>query len=77
MPIIKKRSDNLLGVKQYYIPIFGSDLFCLSLYEKSGWFRLFGKGLQWKPKDAELIFSERNGKSKSIVVGNWRIKYLP
>lgn len=63
MPIIKKCSDNILGVKQYYIPMFGNDL--------------FGKGLQWKTKDAELLFSERSGKAKSIVIGNWRIKYLP
>lgn len=77
MPIVKKCSDNILGVKQYYIPMFGGDLFCLSLYDNAGWFRLFGKGLQWKPKDAELLFSERSGKAKSIVIGNWRIKYLP
>lgn len=28
-------------------------------------------------EDAELMFSERIGKNKSIVIGNWRIKYLP
>jgi len=60
--------------KRYYIHIFGVDLFCLCLYENSGFFTLFGRGLNWKPKGA-LLFSDRNG--KSIVIGNWRIKYFP
>ena len=40
---------------------------------RSGWFRIFGKGLSWKQG---LCFSERMGKTRYIKVGKWVIKLL-
>ena len=65
-----------LPVKQYFIHIFGVDLFWLCIYENSGCFTLFGRGFNWKPKGA-LSFSRRRNKAKSIVIGNWRITRFP
>lgn len=37
-----------------------------------GWFRLFGKGLAWKDtRRHHLLFSERNGYVKYVMVGRW------
>jgi hypothetical protein len=42
-----------------------------------GWFRIFGRGLKWKDITIhELLFSERNGYSKAITIGKWRISIL-
>ncbi len=43
-----------------------------------GWVRLFshGWGIRWKPKSEPLIFSERQGLTKSWVVGSYRFKIL-
>jgi hypothetical protein len=45
---------------------------------KGGWFRFWrnGPGIAWKPKDAPLLFSERNGYTRSMVIGRWRVKWL-
>ena len=40
---------------------------------RSGWFRIFGKGLSWKKG---LCFSERMGKTRYVKVGQWVIKFL-
>jgi hypothetical protein len=43
-----------------------------------GWFRVFGIGLHWKDiRIHKLLFSERNGYSKYIILGDWLISYLP
>ena len=45
--------------------------------DRSGWFRIFGKGLKWKDVTRhDLLFSERNGYSKALNVGKWRIGFL-
>ncbi len=42
-----------------------------------GWFRIFGYGLKYKNISIhKLMFSERNGFSKGITIGNWRIGIL-
>lgn len=69
--------DNLDKYKPFYVKLFGYYILSVMIWGNTGWFRLFSKGLQWKQKDAEMLFSERSGKTKSIVIGNWRIKYLP
>jgi hypothetical protein len=39
------------------------------------WFRFFGKGLCIKnTKKWPKLFSERNGYTKHIMIGNWLIK---
>jgi len=48
-----------------------------SYYKGDGffWFRLFNKGLVFKnTKKHMMIFSERYGKTKYIMVGKWLIK---
>lgn len=48
-----------------------------SKLKKHGWFRLFGYGLKFKNINYNgLIFSERNGYSKYIIVNNWLISFL-
>jgi len=52
---------------------------CWSFYYKNGfgWLRLFGLGLKWKdPTIYPLLFSERNGYTKGINIGKWRISIL-
>jgi hypothetical protein len=42
------------------------------------WFRIFGRGLMIRNiTKYELPLSERNGYSKSILIGKWLIIYLP
>ena len=46
-------------------------------FNRSGWFRLFGRGLKWKDTSIhQLIFSERMGHTKGIQIGKWWIIYL-
>jgi len=41
------------------------------------WFRIFGKGLQFKDTSIHpLLFSERYNFKKGIQIGKWRINYL-
>jgi len=43
-----------------------------------GWFRIFGYGLKIKDTTKyDLLYSERNGYSKAITIGRWRISCLP
>ena len=42
-----------------------------------GWFRLFGAGISWKDtKRIPLIFSERNGYKKHLMLGAWSFAVL-
>lgn len=42
-----------------------------------GWFRIFGIGLHWKDTTKHrLYFSERNGYSKAVNIGRYRISIL-
>lgn len=41
------------------------------------WFRIFGYGLSFKNTEKHpLLFSERNGHTKTIRIRNWSIKFL-
>lgn len=42
-----------------------------------GWFRLFGRGFGWKNTQIiPLLFSERNGYRKHLMLGRFSIAYL-
>ena len=52
----------------------------LQIYKEQGlwWIRVFGFGLHAKNILVhDLLFSERSGYSKSIIIGKWIIKLLP
>lgn len=61
---------------QYYFRVFGITIWCSNHFDKSGWFRIFGYGLRWKHKSLGLLFSERNGYKKYIMIGDWNISIL-
>lgn len=43
-----------------------------------GWFRFFGVGLHWKNTlRHKMYFSERNGHKKALMIGSWRVSFLP
>lgn len=58
------------------IRMFGFAIWASSIDSKGGWFRLFGIGLAWKHKTEELMFSERMGYTKFIMIGDWILKPL-
>jgi hypothetical protein len=65
-------------MKTSHIYLFGISFWAFYYHERFGWFRLFGRGLKWKDVSIhDLMFSERNGYSKAMQVGKWRIAYLP
>ena len=39
------------------------------------WIRIFGVGILWKRRKYKL-FSERNGYTKGLTIGDWFIKFL-
>lgn len=56
---------------------FGISIFALFYDNRFGWFRVFGRGLKWKDTKIHcLTFSERNGYSKAIRIGCWRVGWL-
>jgi hypothetical protein len=58
-------------------PCFRGRFFQLMIFDGEGWFRLFGKGLCWKDTTRyRLLFSERNGYAKHVMVGRWSIAWL-
>lgn len=58
--------------------IIKSTVFCHHIWPGIFWFRIFGKGLHFKNVNTHpLLFSERNGYSKCLRVGNWSIRVLP
>ena len=62
-------------MKVYNINFY--NLFSFHYYNKFGWIRLFGKGLKFKDTSIhDLFFSERNGYSKGLRIGNWYISCL-
>jgi len=67
-------------MKEYtsHIRLFGFSIWAHYYHKRFGWFRLFGRGLKWKDTTIhKLMFSERNGYSKGIDIGVWRISYVP
>ena len=62
--------------RQYVFSLFGITFWVINVFPKTGWFRLFGKGIKWKHEDVGLLFSERNGYTKYIKIGKWIFSYL-
>lgn len=59
------------------INILGYNLFYLYYKDKSGWFRIFGKGLSFKLLSKHgLKFSERLNKKKYTEMHGWIIQTL-
>ena len=61
--------------QQFVFKIFGRYI-CHFILGKSGYFRLgrLWYGIGWKPKTERMLFSERNGYYKTMVIGNKRFK---
>jgi hypothetical protein len=69
---------NTLDALHHSLRLFGVSCWAFYYQNRFGWFRLFGRGLKWKDTSIHgLMFSERNGYSKGIQIGKWRIGYLP
>lgn len=51
-------------------------LITLYVGNRCGWLRVFGKGLKWKYKTHSLLFSERNGHQKYILLFGYYISIL-
>jgi hypothetical protein len=59
------------------INILGYNLFYLYYDDKSGWFRIFGKGLSFKLLSKHgLKFSERLDEKRYIEIHGWIIQSL-
>lgn len=55
----------------------GYPSFCYHRSKGYFWFRLFGYGLHVKDSTiTPMLFSERNGYTKYLKVGKWKIKIL-
>ena len=77
MRIFKLHKFNLGKIKHHTLWVFGYRLWSYYYLNRFGWFRIFGKGLKWKDHTKHrLLFSERNGYSKAITIGKWRISFL-
>lgn len=77
MKIFNLYTNNIDKTKHHSLKMFG--LNCWSYYSQNRftWFRLFGIGLKWKDITIhDLLFSERNGYSKALNIGIWRISLL-
>lgn len=61
---------------QYVLRVFGITCWASIYSKKCSWFRLFGKGLMWKPIDNGMTFSERNQKKKYLQIGKLVFEYL-
>lgn len=62
--------------KQRVLYLFGKQIFALSTTKKGGWVRLFGIGFSWIHKRYYVTFSERIGKRKKMIIGNYRFGFL-
>jgi hypothetical protein len=61
-------------IAHYSFIVRGKNIFSLFYKKDNGWFRIFGKGLEWKNSEkCFMFFSERNGYKKGISIGKWRI----
>ena len=73
MIIYNKKNNEI----DFYVKFFNIRI--LAFYKKVGfgWFRLFGRGVLFKDiTKHQMMFSERNGYMKKIIVGNWLIRWL-
>jgi hypothetical protein len=61
---------------QYVLRLFGLTCWISNHHPEYGWFRFFGRGLNWKHKKRGLSFSEQNGHSKYWKFGKWIVRYL-
>jgi len=70
-----ERKETKEQIHPYKYPFF-----CKSNSNKTkriGWFRIYGYGIMFKDlKKWPMIFSERNGYSKHIIIGGWLIRLL-
>jgi hypothetical protein len=71
----------LLDESGQYPFFYGKSLkilfFCAYWQRNSFWFRIFGYGLRGnRINEYPIMFSERNGYTKTIKLGNWSFKYL-
>ena len=74
---LRYRNPDDDDVDRHSISIFGWKIWEYYYHERFGWFRLFGKGLKWKDVSIHgLVFSERQKKTKSLTINNWRISFL-
>ena len=77
MKIIKLSKFNIGKIRHHTLQVFGYPWWSFYYLNRFGWFRLFGIGLKWKDHTIHrLLFSERNGYSKAIIIGKWRISFL-
>lgn len=67
------RSDGI-GIS---LRLFGKKCFAYHYSKRFGWFRIFGVGLKFRDTSVyPLLFGERNGYSKALTIGKWRIGVL-
>ena len=62
---------------QYIFRLFNVTCWVSTHHKEYGFFRFFGRGLNWVNKKRGLSFSEKIGKSKYWIFGKWKIRYLP
>ena len=72
----KCKVDNQQGT-QYVLRLLGVTCLASNNHPEYGWFRIFGRGLNWRNEKRGLLFSEQNGHSKYWKVGKWVVRYLP
>ena len=69
--------ESKYDIRSYSLPIFGYHIVYLGVSDGIGWVRIFGKGFHWKDTTRHsLIFSERIGRSRALIIGKWRISRL-
>ena len=74
---LKYHKFDITNAIHHSLHVFGSRLWACYYRDGFGWFRIFGVGLIWKNiNHNELTFSERNGYSKRIYIGNYCIGFL-
>lgn len=59
---------------QYVLRFFGVVCWVSTHHSEYGWFRFFGRGLNWEHGKRGLLFSERNGYSKYCKFGKWIVR---
>jgi hypothetical protein len=67
-------NNNNNNTLHHSLRLFGISCWAFYYHNRFGWFRLFGSGLKWKDTSIHgLLFGERNGHSKGLQIGKWRI----
>lgn len=71
----KCKIDNQQGT-QYVLRLFDVTCWVSNHYPEYGWFRLFGRGFNWK-HEKEGYYLKQNDSSKYWKIGKWIVRYLP